>query len=125
MLPLMEHYYRQSFSGYYLVPSLNILTSMGFGKVNWNSRTIYNVFGPFGFQSFDPQHPDMAFNYPERIKVLAVHEFGHSFANPAVDHLPDALIEGTAHLFVPIKEEMAAEMAEDFVGDAGWLRRDE
>jgi len=106
LLPVMEHYYRQSFNGYYLVPSLNILTSLGFGKVNWNSRTIYNVFGPFGFQSFDPLQPDMAFNYPERIKVLAIHEFGHSFANPAVDRLPDTLIKGTAYLYAPIKEEM-------------------
>lgn len=106
LLPIMEHYYRQQFNGYYLVPSLNILTSMGFGKVNWSSRTIYNVFGPFGFQDFDPQHPDMAFNYPEKIKVLTVHEFGHSFVNPAVDRLPDALIKSTAYLFEPIKKEM-------------------
>lgn len=106
LLPVMEHYYRQQFNGYYLVPSLNILTSMGFGKVNWSSRTIYNVFGPFGFQDFDPQHPDMAFNYPERIKVLTVHEFGHSFVNPAVDRLPDTLIRSTAYLFEPIKKEM-------------------
>ncbi|PZR29015.1 MAG: hypothetical protein DI535_04720 [Citrobacter freundii] len=106
LLPIMEHYYRQQFNGYYLLPSLNILTSMGFGKVNWTSRTIYNVFGPFGFQDFDPKHPDMAFNYPEKIKVLTVHEFGHSFANPAVDSLPSSLIKATSYLYEPIKKEM-------------------
>ena len=26
--------------------------------------------------------------------------------------------------YLPIKEEMAVEMAEDFVGDAGWVMRD-
>jgi hypothetical protein len=106
LLPVMEHYYRQQFKEYYLVPGLNILTSMGFGKVNRNSGTIYNIFGPFGFQDFTPQHPDMGFDYPERIKVLAVHEFGHSFVNPAVDRLPVSLIRNTAYLFEPIKKEM-------------------
>lgn len=106
LLPIMEHYYRQAFNGYYLMPSLNILTSMGFGKANWNSRTIYNTFGPFGFQDFDPQHLDMGFNYPDKIKVLTVHEFGHSFVNPTVDRLPDTLIKNTAYLFEPIRKEM-------------------
>lgn len=106
LLPVMEHYYRQQFNGYYLLPSLNILTSMGFGKVNWTGRTIYNVFGPFGFQDFDPGHPDMAFNYPEKIKELTVHEFGHSFANPAVDSLPYSLIKETNYLYEPIRKEM-------------------
>lgn len=106
LLPVMEHYYRQQFNAYYLVPSLNILTSMGFGKVNHTSRTIFNAFGPFSFQDYDPQHMDMAFNYPEKIKVLTVHEFGHSFANPAVDRLPAGLVSSTAYLFEPIRKEM-------------------
>jgi hypothetical protein len=48
----------------------------------------------------------MAFNYPGKIKGLSIHEFGHSFANPAVERLPPALIDSTAYLFEPIKKEM-------------------
>jgi hypothetical protein len=106
LLPVMEHYYRQQFNNYYLVPSLNIPTSMGFGKINRTTRTVYNTFGPFSFQSFDNTHEDMGFDYPEKIKVLAVHEFGHPFANPAVDKLPKALMDSTKYLYEPIKKAM-------------------
>jgi len=105
-LPTMEHYYRKQFNQYTLVPSLNVFTGMGFGILNHSTRSIYNAFGPFSFQNYDAAHPDMGFDYPEKIRALAVHEFGHSFANPAIDSLPASLLEQTAYLYEPIKEPM-------------------
>lgn len=107
LLPVMEHYYRKQFNHYYLVPSPNILTGMGFGILNRSSATIYNSFGPFSFQSLDNHPPVTGFDYPEKIKGLAVHEFGHSFANPAIDNLPQSLIDSTAFLYEPIKKQMS------------------
>ncbi|MFT3827893.1 MAG: DUF4932 domain-containing protein [Chitinophagaceae bacterium] len=106
LLPVMEHYYRKQFNNYCFVPSLNMLTSTGYGKMNKNTRTIYDAFGSFSFISFDNAHPDMGFSYPEKIKVLAVHEFGHSFANPSVDNLPSSLIAATKYLYEPIRKQM-------------------
>ncbi|WP_162915394.1 DUF4932 domain-containing protein [Paraflavitalea soli] len=105
-LPVMEQYYRKQFSEYNLVPSLNLFTAMGFGTMNRSTRTIYNTFGSFTFQSFDSKHPDMGFDDPVQIRALAAHEFGHSFTNPAIDSLPPSLIKETAYLYEPIKEEM-------------------
>lgn len=109
MLPVMEDYYRKKFNHYYLVPSLNILTGMGFGQTNRKTGTIYNSFGPFSFQNFESGHLDMGFDYPEKIKGLAVHEFGHSFANPAIAALPQSLIDSTARLYEPIKKQMSTQ----------------
>jgi Domain of unknown function (DUF4932) len=36
-----------------------------------------------------------------------VHEFVHSFVNPAIDKVPKDLIQSTEYLFLPIKDEMA------------------
>jgi hypothetical protein len=105
-LPVMEQYYRKQFSEYNLVPSLNLFTAMGFGTMNQSTRKIYNAFGSFTFQSFDSNHPDMGFDDPVKIRALAAHEFGHSFANPAIDSLPSPLIRETAYLYEPIKQEM-------------------
>ena len=105
-LPVMEQYYRKQFSEYNLVPSLNLFTAMGFGVMNQSTRKINNAFGSFTFQSFDSNHPDMGFDDPVKIRALAAHEFGHSFANPAIDSLPSSLITETAYLYEPIKPEM-------------------
>ena len=105
-LPVMEQYYRKQFNEYNLVPSLNLFTAMGFGTMNQSTRKIYNAFGPFTFQSFDSSHPDMGFDDPVKIRALAAHEFGHSFANPAIDSLPSSLVTETAYLYEPIKAEM-------------------
>lgn len=115
-LPVMEHYYRKQFNEYTLVPSLNLFTGMGFGSMNHATRTIYNAFGSFTFQSFDSHHPDMGFDDPVKIRALAAHEFGHSFANPAIDSLPPSLIKETAHLYEPIKAEMTKQ------GYVNWLQ---
>lgn len=105
-IPVMEKFYRQQFNAYCLAPSLTLPTSIGFGKTVQKTRTIYNVFAPFSFQQFDSGALDLGFNYPDRIRTLTVHEFGHSFVNPAVDALPQELIRSTEYLYAPIKEEM-------------------
>jgi len=48
----------------------------------------------------------MGFDDPVKTRALAAHEFGHSFANPAIDSLPFSLITETAYLYEPIKIEM-------------------
>jgi hypothetical protein len=106
-LPTMENFYQKQFNSYCLVPSLNIPTSMGFGKTNKSTLTIYNVFGPFSFQSLDTGHLNTGFNYPAKIQGLSVHEFGHSFVNPAIDKVPTELINSTEYLYTPIKTEMS------------------
>jgi len=106
-IPVMEKFYRQQFNAYCLAPSLTLPTSVGFGKTVRKTRTIYNVFAPFSFQKFDSGALDLGFNYPDRIRALTVHEFGHSFVNPAVDALPQELMVSTEYLYAPIKEEMA------------------
>jgi hypothetical protein len=105
-IPVMEKFYRQRFNAYYLMPSLTIPTSMGFGKTIRKSRTICNVFAPFSFQHLDSGAPDMGFNYPDKIRNLTVHEFGHSFVNPAVDSVPEELMRSTEYLYAPIKDDM-------------------
>ncbi len=105
-LPVMEQYYRKQFSEYSLVPSLTLFTDMGFGTMNQSTRKIYSTFGSFTFQSFDSNHLDMGFDDPVRIRALAAHEFGHSFANPAIDSLPSPLLTETTYLYEPIKAEM-------------------
>ena len=106
-IPTMEAFYGQRFNAYYLVPSLNTPTSMGFGKMNKTTRTIFNTFGPFHFQTFDKAHPSLGFDDSAQISQLSVHEFGHSFVNPAIDQLPDELKTSSAYLYEPIREEMS------------------
>lgn len=102
----MEHFYQKQFNNYTLVPSLNLLTSVGYGKMNLNTRSIYNTFGPFSFQSFEDGKVDLGFNFPDRIQNLSVHEFGHSFVNPAIDKVPKDIVAATEYLYTPIKDAM-------------------
>jgi len=106
-LDTVEHFYQKQFNSYTLVPSLNLLTSVGYGKMNINTRAIFNAFGPFSFQTFQPGKEELGFNFPDRIRNLSVHEFGHSFVNPAIDKVPGKVIAATEYLFTPIKDEMA------------------
>lgn len=104
--PAMENFYQKSFNHYCLVPSLNIPTSMGFGKMHKTAGVVYNTFGPFSFQSLDQNPPDVGFDYRDKVLNLSVHEFGHSFVNPSIDKLSPGLIKETEQLFIPLKEEM-------------------
>jgi hypothetical protein len=105
-IPVMEGFYQKQFKGYYLVPSLNVPSGMGFGKMNKKTQTVYNTFGPFTLQSFNKANPDVGFDRPDHIRNLSVHEFGHSFVNPAINQIPDTLIRSTTFLYKPISETM-------------------
>ena len=106
-IPAMEHFYQKTFQHYRMVPSFNIPTGMGFGKTHRTAGAIYNVFGPFTFTSLDKNPPESGFNRRANILNLSVHEFGHSFVNPAIDRLPPDLLKSTEHLFVPIKDALS------------------
>jgi hypothetical protein len=114
-IPTMENFYNKSFNDYNLVPVFNLLTSSGYGKMNTITRRIYNAFAPFSFQSFDPQHLDLGFDYPDRIQGLSVHEFGHSFVNSAIDQLPEELKKSTEYLYLPIKDAMSKKSYSDWI----------
>lgn len=108
-IPLMENFYGKKFTAYALLPSLTIPSGMAFGVKNRtaNGISVYNVFGPFARQRFDNKDSlDLGYNDPKHILELSIHEFGHSFANPVVDLLPDSLIRSKAHLFAPIQTAM-------------------
>src|SRR5690606_35716275 len=66
-VPVMEDLYQKEFNRYCLIPSLTIPTSMGFGKLHEKAGAIYNIFGPFSFQSPEQDPPDSGFNFPDKI----------------------------------------------------------
>lgn len=109
-VPALEAFYQGHFDSYTLVPSLTIPAQMGFGAMNnLNNRSqALHVFGAFAPPQFaDTSKPDMGFNDKNRLLELSTHEFGHSFANPAIDLLPEKLITETQRLFDPLSKEMA------------------
>jgi hypothetical protein len=59
--------------------------------------------------SRDASRLDLGFANERRLRELSTHEFGHSFVNPVIDQLPEALIAGTERLFEPIKSEMTSQ----------------
>ena len=108
-LPEMEKFYQKSFETYTLVPSLTIPTGMGFGiwQHSGDKTKIFNVFGPLWFQKIEPLDSlDMGFNHKKKLRELSTHEFGHSFANPVVESMPEELIKGTKVLFDTIRTAM-------------------
>jgi hypothetical protein len=105
----MESFYKRQFHSYTLVPSLTIPAGMGFGARYGleNKICIFNVFGAFDRQNFnDETRLDMGFANEKQIRELSTHEFGHSFVNPIVDQLPEALVTQTEKLFEPISSDM-------------------
>src|SRR6188508_113629 len=106
----MEKFYNKKFDAYTLVPSLTIPKGMGF-RINYtlDKKThIHNVFGAFDFQEFlNTPELKMGFTNEKRLGELSVHEFGHSFVNPAVDKLPKEKISQTEKLFEPLKSAMS------------------
>ncbi|ACT91897.1 hypothetical protein Dfer_0634 [Dyadobacter fermentans DSM 18053] len=110
ILPAMEGFYQGHFDSYNLIPSLTIPAGMGFGAKyqKANRHHAFHVFGTFAIQQWtDPARLDMGFADKKHLLELSTHEFGHSFANPAVDRLPETLIQETQPLFEPIKEAMS------------------
>lgn len=106
-IAMMEQFYGKRFAAYTLIPSLTIPSGMAFG-VNMKSghgTSIYNLFGPFAVPDLDADIA-LGFDKPQHILELSIHEFGHSFANPVVNRLPDSLISSKRSLFNPIAGAM-------------------
>lgn len=105
-----ESFYRQQFDHYRLVPSLTIPKGMGFGPgltIN-GKKIIFSVFGAFTHQQFkNLQALDMGFSDQVRLRELSVHEFGHSFVNPAIYAVSDTVIAAKAFLFDPVNAAMS------------------
>lgn len=108
-LPAMESFYQGHFDSYNLVPSLTIPAGMGFGAKyeSAGKSHAFHVFGTFALQQWtDSTRLDMGFADKKHLLELSTHEFGHSFANPCVDRLPEELVHDTQTLFDPIRAAM-------------------
>lgn len=105
----MEAFYRQSFYGYALVPSLTLPKGMGFGVQvsNGKERISCNVFGGTGRQEISDVHAlNMGFGDTDKLRELSIHEFGHAFVNPYIERLPKQLLDSCSLLFDTVKVRM-------------------
>lgn len=101
----MEEYFDYSFDMYWLIPSLTLPKTMGFGPRLDNQA--FNVFGAVGPQQVhDTSELHMGFENANDIRELSVHEFGHSFVNPVLDRLPETMIDSSESLHTSVKEAM-------------------
>lgn len=110
----MEHFYGKSIPNYNLYPSLSMPFSSGFAL--GDSSMIGNVFGSFGIAAElnDTTKLHLGFENSTSLRSLSVHEFGHSFVNPAVDRAGAADIKITELLFEPIRLKMTAQGYNDW-----------
>ena len=96
LIDVLENFYGQQFAKYKIIPSLTFWPGPGFGFEGENIA--FFVLGPFNH--------DLNFNNTERLKTLAIHEFGHAFANHILETSCINIIEETRPLFDPIAESM-------------------
>lgn len=88
-LQLVTDYYgagsEEDIQGFYLIPSPLSIGGNGFGpEVHRDGELeVYNVFAPF--RSVDAEEASCGFDRPEQLAKLAMHEFGHSFVNHALE----------------------------------------
>lgn len=103
----MEHLYNKGVENYNLYPSLTMPFSQGFGVGSENM--IGNVFGCFikPNEINNVQKLNLGFNNTISLRTICVHEFGHSFVNPAIDKVDNRIIEDKKNLFEPIKNKMS------------------
>lgn len=103
----MEHFYDKKVNNYNLYPSL----TLGFGQACGVGREsmIGNIFACFNKpEKIDnPKDLELGFNNETSLRTICIHEFGHSFINPAIDKVDATTIEGKKSLFEPIKDKMA------------------
>lgn len=105
----METFYRKSFRGYAMVPSLTLPKGMGFSVQIRNGReqVICNVFGGTGKQEIsDVKALNMGFGEPDKLTELSIHEFGHAFVNPYIEGLPKQVPDSCSLLFDAVKTRM-------------------
>jgi hypothetical protein len=92
----VEFFYGSSFPKYEIVPSLTIWSGPGWGGTNAEGNTARFTLGPI--------EKDYIFKM-EGFQSLAIHEFGHAFANQIVlQH--DTELKETEALFLPIEPDM-------------------
>ncbi|NBB27638.1 DUF4932 domain-containing protein [Cellulophaga sp. BC115SP] len=103
----MEHIYGKSVQNYRLYPSLTIPFGQGFAAGNVN--TIGNIFASFNKPKEVNQISNLQLGYgnPVSLRDICVHEFGHSFVNPAIDKVDESLIQDKESLFEPIRGKMS------------------
>jgi len=103
----MEHFYNKGVKNYHLYPSLTLGFSQGFGVGSENA--IGNIFASFSKpEKIDnPKDLELGFNNENSIRTICIHEFGHSFVNPAIDKVGTKTIETSEPLFESIKNKMS------------------
>ncbi len=103
----MENFYHKSVDHYNLYPSLTLGFSQGFGVGSHNM--IGNIFAAFvpADEINDIENLNLGFNNPIFLRTICVHEFGHSFVNPAIDKVNPKIIDEKEYLFEPIKNKMS------------------
>ncbi len=102
----MEHFYGKTINQYNLYPSLTLGFSQGFGVGGDNM--IGNIFAAFNKPGKieHPQDLALGFDNATSLRTICIHEFGHSFVNPAIDKVGPKIIERTNGLFEPIRNKM-------------------
>jgi len=103
----MEHLYSKNVQNYRLYPSLTIPFGQGFAAGNAN--TIGNIFASFNKPKEVNQVSNLQLGYDNStsLRDICVHEFGHSFVNPAIDKVDESLLKDKEALFEPIKDNMS------------------
>ena len=103
----MEHFYDKKVNNYNLYPSLTLGFSQACGVGHENM--IGNVFACFSKpeEIDNPKDLELGFNNQTSLRTICIHEFGHSFVNPAIDKVDETTREGKKSLFEPIKDKMA------------------
>ncbi|WP_431291963.1 DUF4932 domain-containing protein [Pedobacter sp. P26] len=105
----MENYFGKSVPEYILYPSLTLPFSSGFAVGDKN--TIGNIFASFNQpgEINDVAKLNLGYSNALSLRTICIHEFGHSFVNPAVDLADQNIIQAKAFLFDPIKDKMTQE----------------
>lgn len=105
----MEHFYSQPSATYRLYPSLTMPFSSGFAV--GGNHVIGNVFGSFLPPANVTEEAGLRLGFadPLALRKVCVHEFGHSFVNPAIDQVSAHVLARSAPLFQPIQAQMAAQ----------------
>lgn len=103
----MENYFGKSVAHYNLYPSLTLSFSSGFAVGGKNS--IGNIFASFNKPEEINNLAKLNLGYHNSLslRTICIHEFGHSFVNPAVDKVDENTINATVYLFEPIKNKMS------------------
>jgi hypothetical protein len=110
----MEHFYGKEVKSYNLYPSLTLGFSQGFGVGGENM--IGNVFACFNKPEKIDNPKDLAlgFNNETSLRTICIHEFGHSFINPAIDKVDTKVINSKMAFFEPIKNKMSEQGYSDW-----------